>query len=56
MVYNLQLKNILKSIITIGLLYIMYSIISMSSHMSFSVPVDPNWPYDTLITFKTIIK
>lgn len=52
MTYTLQTKNILKAIITIGMLYILYSVATMSSHVSFSTPVDPTWDHlaDTAIT------
>lgn len=51
MIYTLQTKNILKAIIITGLLYILYSIMTMSHQVSFSVPVDPTWDHiaDTAI-------
>ena len=51
MTYTLQTKNILKAIITVGLLYILYSTIAISQQVSFSTSVDPNWDYiaDTAI-------
>lgn len=42
MTYTLPIKNILKAVITIGLLYIMYNIMTMPNHVSFST-VDPTW-------------
>ena len=43
MTYTLQTKNILKAIIAVGLLYILYSAITISQHVPFSTSVDPNW-------------